>query len=60
MHRNGKVQRDLARSHAETPSMRGSTMRENREPLRPPVVMAPRAAVGSPRTQSTDGRKQGV
>ena len=33
MHQNGEVQWDLARSYAETPSMRGSTMRENREAL---------------------------
>ena len=34
--KNGKAQRDLARSYAETPSMRVSTMRENREALSPP------------------------
>ena len=57
---NGEVQRDLARSYAKTPSMRGSAMRENRETLRPPAAMALRAAVGSLRTQSTDARQQGV
>jgi hypothetical protein len=31
----------------QTPSMRGSVMRENREALRPLAAMAPRAAVGS-------------
>jgi hypothetical protein len=31
--RRGEAQRDLARSHDETPSMRGSNMRENRETL---------------------------
>jgi hypothetical protein len=35
---NGEVQRDLARSHDETPSMRGSTMRENRDTLRLPTA----------------------
>ena len=30
---SGEVQGDLARSHDKTPSMRGSTMRENRETL---------------------------
>ena len=44
----------------QTPSMRGSVMRENREALRPPTAMAPWAAVGSLRTQSTDVRPQGV
>ncbi len=38
--------------------MRGSTMRENREALQPPVAMVPRAAVGSPRTQATDERSR--
>lgn len=55
-----EVQRDLARSYFETPSMRGSAMCENRETLCPPTAMAPWAAVGSPRTQSTDARPQGV
>ena len=40
--------------------MRGSAMRENRETLWLPTAMVPRAAVGSPRTQSTDVRPQGV
>jgi hypothetical protein len=51
-------QRGLARSHEETPSMRGSTLHENREALRPPVAMVLRAAVRSLRTQSTDGRRR--
>ena len=55
-----EVRRDLARSYDETPSMCGSVMRENREALRPPTAMAPWAAVGSLRTQSTDVRPQGV
>ncbi len=38
--------------------MCGSAMRENRETLRPPKAMAPRAAVGSLRTQSTDERRR--
>ena len=46
----GEVLRDLARSHVKTPSMRGNTMRENRETLQPPTVMAPWAAMGSLRT----------
>lgn len=52
--------RDPARSYSETPSMRGSAMRENREALRLPWAMAPGAAVGSLRTTSTDARSQGV
>src|SRR5918995_1406681 len=36
--------------------MRGSTLRENRETLHPPTVMAPRAAMGSPRTEAIDER----
>jgi hypothetical protein len=52
--------RDLARSYDETPSMRGDAMCENRETLRLPWAMVPRAAVGSPRTSSTDARLQGV
>ena len=35
-------------------------MRENREALWLPLAMAPGAAVGSLRTQSTDVRPQGV
>ena len=58
--RDGEVRRDLARSHDETPCMRGSTLRENRETLYPPAAMVLRAAAGSPRTQSTDERVQGV
>ena len=54
----GEVQRDLARSYDETPSMRGSAMRENRETLHPPAVMVPRAAVGSLRTHATDVRSR--
>jgi hypothetical protein len=38
--------------------MRGSAMHENRETLRPPAAVVPRAAVGSPRTQSTDARSR--
>ena len=43
---NREVWWDLARSK-QTPSMRGSVMCENRETLRPPLAMAPWAAVGS-------------
>ena len=35
-------------------------MRENREALRLSAAVAPRAAVGSLRTQATDEREQGV
>ena len=55
-----EVRRDLARSYAETPSMRGNVMCENREALWLPTAMAPGAAVGSLRTPSTDVRPQGV
>ena len=55
-----EVRRDLARSYAETPSMRGSVMRENREALWLPLAMAPWAAVGSLRTQSADERSREV
>ena len=55
-----EARRGLARSYAETLSMRGNVMCENREALWLPTAMAPRAAVGSLRTQSTDARPQGV
>ncbi len=50
LHRSGEVQEGLARSYDETPSMRGSTLRENRETLLVPVAVVPRAVVGSLRT----------
>jgi hypothetical protein len=57
-HRQGEVRRDLARSYVETPSMRGSVMRENRETLRSPVAVAPRDAMGSLRTRSIGARRR--
>jgi hypothetical protein len=56
----GEERRDLARSYVETPSMRGSVMHENRETPWLPRAMALWAAVGSPRTSSTDARPRGV